>query len=76
MKIGFYGHVRQYHKIKKEIDSNIQEVLESGKYVMGPMLERFEDELAKYTGTTHAVGVGNGTVQRIADEMQRPFVAV
>ena len=61
MKVGFYGHVRQYHNIKEEIDANIQEVLESGKYVMGPMLERFEAELVEYMGTKYAVGVGNGT---------------
>ena len=45
MKVPFYGHVKQYHAIKAEIDSNIQRVLESGQYVMGPMLERFEQEL-------------------------------
>ena len=61
MKVEFYGHVRQYHNIKSEIDANIKEVLESGQYVMGPMLKRFEGELAKYHGTTFAVGVGNGT---------------
>ncbi len=61
MKVGFYGHVRQYHNIKGEIDANIEEVLESGKYVMGPMLEQFEEEFAAYAGARHAVGVGNGT---------------
>ena len=39
MKVEFYGHVRQYHNIKSEIDKNIQTVLESGQYVMGPMLK-------------------------------------
>jgi len=61
MNVPFYGHVRQYHNIKKEIDANIAEVLESGQYVMGPMLSRFEKELAAYHGTKHAIGVGNGT---------------
>ena len=61
MKVEFYGHVRQYHNIKAEIDANIKEVLESGQYVMGPMLKRFEGELAQYHGTKYAVGVGNGT---------------
>lgn len=61
MKVEFYGHVRQYHNIKAEIDANIKEVLESGQYVMGPMLKRFEGELAKYHGTKFAVGLGNGT---------------
>jgi dTDP-4-amino-4,6-dideoxygalactose transaminase len=61
MKVEFYGHVRQYHNLKSEIDANLKEVLESGQYVMGPMLKRFEGELAAYHGTKHAVGVANGT---------------
>jgi len=61
MKVGFYGHVRQYHAIKTEIDARLQEVLESGEFVMGPMLKRFEKELADYMGMTHAIGVNSGT---------------
>jgi dTDP-4-amino-4,6-dideoxygalactose transaminase len=61
MTVSFYGHVRQYHNIKAEIDANIAEVLESGQYVMGPMLKKFEKEFAAYNGTKYAVGVGNGT---------------
>src|SRR5436305_1545997 len=61
MKVEFYGHVRQYHNIKSEIDANIKTVLESGQYVMGPMLKRFEGELAAYHGTKYAIGLGNGT---------------
>ena len=61
MNVPFYGHVRQYNNIKKEIDANISEVIESGQYVMGPMLKRFEQELATYHGSKHAIGVGNGT---------------
>jgi dTDP-4-amino-4,6-dideoxygalactose transaminase len=61
MNVPFYGHVKQYHNIKSEIDANVQEVLESGQYVMGPMLKRFEKELAAYHGLKCAIGVGNGT---------------
>ena len=61
MNVPFYGHVRQYHNVKSEIDGNMQAVLESGQYVMGPMLKRFEQELAAYHGMKYAVGVGNGT---------------
>jgi len=61
MKVPFYGHVKQYHSIQAQIDANIKEVLESGQYVMGPMLKRFEEELAAYHGMRYAVGVGNGT---------------
>ncbi len=61
MKVEFYGHVRQYHNLKSEIDANIHKVLESGQYVMGPMLKQFETELAAYHGTKFAIGTGNGT---------------
>src|SRR5437667_9073109 len=61
MKVEFYGHVRQYRNLQREIDANLQEVLSSGSYVQGPMLKRFEGELAKYHGTKFAAGLGNGT---------------
>ena len=61
MKVEFYGHVRQYKNIQSEIDRNMQEVLLSGQYVQGPMLKRFEAELAAYHGTRFAIGTGNGT---------------
>ena len=61
LSVPCYGHVRQYHNIKSEIDANIKEVLESGQYVLGPMLKKFEGELAQFHGTKFAVGVGNGT---------------
>ena len=61
LTVPFYGHVRQYHNIKAEIDANIKEVLESGQYVLGPMLKKFEGELAQFHGTKFAIGVGNGT---------------
>ncbi|MBN1420526.1 MAG: DegT/DnrJ/EryC1/StrS family aminotransferase [Planctomycetes bacterium] len=71
MEVGFYGHVRQYHNIKAEIDAKIQEVLESGKYVMGPMLARFEKELAAYFGMKYAVGLNSGT-----DALWLPMMAL
>lgn len=61
IKVPFYGHVRQYLNIKSEIDEKMQEVLMSGQYVQGPMLKKFEAELAAYAGSKYAIGVGNGT---------------
>src|SRR5690349_843429 len=61
MKAPFYGHQRQYDSIKGEIDAKMQEVIMSGSYVQGPMLKKFEDELAAYAGAKYAIGVGNGT---------------
>ncbi len=61
MNVAFYGHVRQYHNLKAELDAAILEVLESGVYVQGPTLKRFEEELAAAMGAKYAVGVANGT---------------
>lgn len=61
MKVGFYGHVRQYHNLKSEIDHAIHEVLESGSYVLGPQLEKFEKELSASCGMKEAVGLNSGT---------------
>ncbi len=61
MQVPFYGHVRQYHSIKTEIDDAILKVLESNQYVMGPALKQFEGELARYFGMKHAVGLNSGT---------------
>lgn len=61
MKVGFYGHVRQYHNLKAELDAAIHEVLESGEYVLGPTLGRFEKELAAYFKMKNAIGVNSGT---------------
>lgn len=60
-KIEFYGHVKQYHNLKSEIDQAIHDVLESGSYVLGPQLAKFEPELATYMQTRDAVGVNSGT---------------
>jgi len=35
LSVAFYGHTRQYHNIKAEIDAQIKDVLESGQYVLG-----------------------------------------
>ena len=61
LKVGFYGHVRQYHNLRNEIDQVIHEVLESGTYVLGPQVKKFEEELALYFDAKEAVGVNSGT---------------
>src|SRR6266852_472334 len=60
-RIGFYGHVKQYQNLKTEIDQMILEVLESGTYVLGPQLAKFEEELAAYMKVGEAVGLNSGT---------------
>jgi dTDP-4-amino-4,6-dideoxygalactose transaminase len=52
---------RQYQQIKPEIDAAIARVLESGRFILGPEVEAFEEEVAQYLGVKHAVGVASGT---------------
>lgn len=49
-----------YEELRAEIDAAALRVLHSGWFVGGPENDRFEAAFATYTGTTHAIGVGNG----------------
>ncbi len=53
--------VTQYQSIKPEIDAAIQDVLNSGKFILGPQEKAFEQEIADYLGVRHAVGLASGT---------------
>jgi len=46
--------------MKKELMKAIENVFDSGWYILGRQLILFEKEFAKYCGTRYAVGVGNG----------------
>ncbi len=52
---------KQYDQYKAEIDSGIQEVLNSANFIKGPVLDRFEKKLSSYVGVKHAIGCSNGT---------------
>lgn len=51
----------QYHSIRSEIDSAVQQVLESGHFILGANVANLEQEIATYLGVKHAVGVASGT---------------
>lgn len=40
---------------------NLEETIESGSYILGPTVRKFEDSLASYLGGGYAIGVGSGT---------------
>ncbi|MDC0253341.1 DegT/DnrJ/EryC1/StrS family aminotransferase [Bacteriovoracales bacterium] len=61
MKVPYVDLKAQYLDHKKEILDSINSVMESGQYIMGPELKTFEDNFAKLSDTTHAIGVDNGT---------------
>jgi len=51
----------QYQYLKPRIDSRIQQVLDHGKYIMGPEVFELEEKLAGYVGVKHAITCANGT---------------
>lgn len=61
MKIPILDLKPQYESIKEEIQSAISSVLESGRFIMGPEVQQFEQEVAQYLGVKHAIGVNSGT---------------
>ncbi len=52
---------RQYQSMKEELNSAIQDVLESQAFILGPQVKEFEDLFASYCNTNHAIGVSSGT---------------
>ncbi|MBL6873449.1 MAG: DegT/DnrJ/EryC1/StrS family aminotransferase [Flavobacteriales bacterium] len=51
----------QYRAYKSEIDSAIQNVLDTSQYIMGPPVKQFEANLSQYVGAKHAIGCASGT---------------
>ena len=51
----------QYLSHKDAIKKAVHRVFDSGWYVLGEEVSRFEEEFATYTGVDHAIGVGSGT---------------
>jgi dTDP-4-amino-4,6-dideoxygalactose transaminase len=52
---------RQFELLRDELMPEIERVLASGKYTMGPTLASFEEEWAAYCGAAHAIGISSGT---------------
>ena len=51
----------QYSLIKDKIDAAVINVMNHGKYIMGPEVKQFECDLAAFVGSRHAIGCSNGT---------------
>ncbi len=51
----------QYAKIREEVREVIDEVCDSQWFVMGPKVEKLEQEVAAYCGCAHGIGVSSGT---------------
>jgi UDP-2-acetamido-2-deoxy-ribo-hexuluronate aminotransferase len=51
----------QYLKIKDEINTAIQEVIDSTAFIKGPAVSQFQEELQNYLSVKHVIACANGT---------------
>lgn len=59
--IPFLDLQAQYRGIETELEAAVLAALRSCHYVLGPVVERFEEDFARFCGTEHAVAVSSGT---------------
>lgn len=52
---------RQYDRIKEDMDSRIQAVIDRKSFIMGPEVNELEEKLAKKVGRKYCLGVSSGT---------------
>jgi len=68
MKIDFANLQHQYQLYKKEIDANIQKVLDNSNYIMGDEIRELEGELEKFTKATGIKAV----VDKVSEATGKP----
>jgi dTDP-4-amino-4,6-dideoxygalactose transaminase len=51
----------QYAKIREEVRRAVDEVLDGGRYILGPEVKKLEEEVAAFSQAKYGIGVGNGT---------------
>ena len=61
MNIPFVDLKAQYLRSESDINTAIKEVLNHGRFILGPEVKEFEAALASYTGSAYVITCGNGT---------------
>lgn len=61
MQVKLLDLTAQYLSLRQEIRQALDEVCDNQAFILGPTVARFEQELAAYCGTRHAIGVSSGT---------------
>ncbi|PWH86642.1 DegT/DnrJ/EryC1/StrS family aminotransferase [Brumimicrobium oceani] len=60
-KIQMVDLISQYEKIKPQVQSSINNILDNAQFINGPDVHSFKDELGAYLGAKHVVPCANGT---------------
>jgi dTDP-4-amino-4,6-dideoxygalactose transaminase len=61
MRVPLLDLSEQYRLLADPIRAQIDEVLASQRFILGPKVEEFERAMCEYTGAPHAIGVSSGT---------------
>ncbi len=61
MPVPFLDLKAQYEQIKDEVRPEIEEVLETCHYVLGPKVKNFEEKFAELCGARHCIALSSGT---------------
>jgi dTDP-4-amino-4,6-dideoxygalactose transaminase len=61
VNVPFLDLVQPHADLKDELVALFSDILASGRFVGGPVVDRFEEEFAEFCGTKHCIGVGSGT---------------
>jgi dTDP-4-amino-4,6-dideoxygalactose transaminase len=61
MRVPLLDLSEQYRTLDAPIRRQIDEVLQSQRFILGPKVEQFERALCDYTGAKFAIGVSSGT---------------
>ena len=61
MSVPLLDLAAQNHPLRDEIMTAIGKVVDSGRFILGPDVEKLEAALAATTGAKHAIGVSSGT---------------
>ncbi len=57
----FIDLAAQYQRIAPQVQEKMDEVLNTGRYIMGPMVTDLEQRLADYVGKKYCISCSNGT---------------
>lgn len=60
-QLPFIDLAAQQDSIRPQLEKNIHNVLNHGRYIMGPEVKELEKRLCEYTGAKHCIGVSSGT---------------
>jgi dTDP-4-amino-4,6-dideoxygalactose transaminase len=61
MRVPLLNLSEQYRALGDSVREAINDVLASGRFILGPKVEAFERAMCEYCNTPHAIGVSSGT---------------